>query len=284
MRSTWNGARSLLTAITLCFAAHAVTGRWATAQDSAVPTEKTDNRAKRLEQMRRLARAFKVVAIEGNNLTPLQLAIEPLHRWTDPTRQNTDGILWVWKASGRPLAVLPVEPQPTMWSFEFVSLSTARVTADNGSVRWEPVSAGVEFHEVPDASTPADGSAERLRQMRAIAKRFAAREFWHVTGLHYSLRLLPQPIDRYSDATDGVVDGALFIFANTTNPEIMLMIEARRNKSGAATWSYAAAPLTTAAPVLMLDRKEVWKSGAKFGYLSTEPYFFGDWDRDRDER
>jgi len=202
-------------------------------------------------------------------------------RWTDPTRQNNDGALWVWKSSGRPLAILAIEPQPTVWSFEFVSLSTGLVAADNGRVRWQPTTAGVEFHDVPNALAPADGPAERLRQMRAIAKRFSASEVWHVTGLHYPLRLLPQPIDRYSDAAAGVIDGALFIFANTTNPEVMLLIEARRHGKRVPTWSYSAAPLTTAAPTLLLDRKEVWKSGSKFGYLSGEPYFFGDWNRDR---
>ena len=120
--------------------------------------------------------------------------------------------------------------------------------------------------------------------MRDLAKRFSAREFWHVTGTNYPLRLLPHPIDRYSDATAGVVDGAFFIFANATNPEVILLIEARRGDNSATSWSYAAATLTTAAPSLLLDRKVVWSSGSKFGYLAGEPYFFGRWDRDRPEK
>jgi len=281
MRNTKTRTPGLLLTFALFLAAHAESGRWAIAQDSARPKPKDDDRAKRLDQMRQLARAFKVVAIEGNKRTPLQLAIDPLHRWTDPTRQNSDGVLWAWRSSGRPIAVLAIEPQPAIWSFEFVSLSTGRVEANNGTVRWEPTSAGVEFHEMPDVAPPADGAAERLRQMRDIVKRFSAREFWHVTGIHYPLRVLPHPIDRYSNATAGLVDGAVFIFANTTNPEVILMIEARRHRKGAPTWSYASAPLTTAAPTLMFDRKEVWSSASKFGYLSGEPYFFGQWDRDQ---
>ena len=117
--------------------------------------------------------------------------------------------------------------------------------------------------------------------MRDLAKRFTAREFWHVTAQNYPLRLLPHPIDHYSDAKSGLVDGAVFIFANTTNPEVLLLIEARRNGNGSATWFYAAETLTTAAPTLLLDRKEVWSSGSKFGYLSGEPYFFGEWARHR---
>ncbi len=237
--------------------------------------------AKRLEAMRDLARAFKMVAIEGDERSPLQLAQAPLHRWTDPTRQKSDGVLWAWRSSGRPVAVLAIEPQPTYWSFEFVSLSTGRVQADNGLVTWAPQTAGVEFKEIPNGPAIAAGAAERLRQMRDLAKRFSGSEYWHVTKIHYPLRLLPHPIDRYSDPDAALVDGAVFIFANTTNPEILLLIEARKRGNGPATWWYAAATLTTAAPALSLDRKEVWTSGSKFGYLLRESYFFGEWPRDR---
>jgi hypothetical protein len=274
----------LLITLTLFLAANAFNGPAANSQDTARLILKDDGPAQRLEQMRQLARAFKVVAIEGENRIPLQLGRDPLHRFTDPTRQKSDGVIWVWRLSGRPIAVLAIEPEPEIWSFEFVSLSTGRVAANNGNVRWEPATAGVEFHEIPDTPAPAERPAERLRQMRDIVKRFSAQEFWHVTGIHYPLRLLPHPIDRYSDATAGVVDGTVFIFANTTNPEVLLVIEARRSGKGAPTWSYAAAPVTTAAPTLLLDRKEVWSSGSKFGYLAGEPYFFGRWNRDRSQR
>jgi hypothetical protein len=273
--------RRLLPTIVVLFLAQPVNQQWVRAQDSASPASKDDDRAKRLEAMRQLARAFKVVAIEGDDRSPLQLAPDPLHRWTDPTRQNSDGVLWVWRSAGRPTAVLAIEPQPTVWCFEFVSLSTGRVEADNGSVRWAPTTAGVEFHEIPDAPAPAAGETERSRQIRDLAQRFTAREFWHVTAQHYPLRLLPHPIDRYSDAKSGLVDGAIFIFANTTNPEVLLLIEARRNGNGQPTWSYAAETLTTAARTLLLDRKEVWNLGSKFGYLSSETYFFGEWQRHR---
>ena len=105
-------------------------------------------------------------------------------------------------------------------------------------------------------------------------KRFSASEFWNVTRRNYALRLLPHPIDRYSDAASGLVDGAIFIFAKGTNPEALVIIEARRGASGATSWSYAAETLTTAAPTLKLDRKDVWTSPKKYGYLSNETYFF----------
>jgi hypothetical protein len=65
----------------------------------------------------------------------------------------------------------------------------------------------------------------------------------------------------------------MFIYANGTNPEVILLIEARRQEGSPAKWSYAAAPLTTAAPTLMLDQRDVWTTGKKHDYLSDEPYF-----------
>jgi hypothetical protein len=58
---------------------------------------------------------------------------------------------------------------------------------------------------------------------------------------------------------------------------LLLLIEARRQGQGPPTWLYAAETLTTAAPTLMLDRRDVCSLGSKFGYLSDEPYFFGKW-------
>src|SRR5580704_4906111 len=40
-------------------------------------------------------------------------------------------------------------------------------------------------------------------------------------------RLLPQPIDRYKSAAQKIVDGAIFVYANSTNPELAVVL--RRN-------------------------------------------------------
>jgi hypothetical protein len=48
------------------------------------------------------------------------------------------------------------------------------------------------------------------------------------------------------------MDGAVFIYVNGTNPEVLLLIEARR-RGGLLNWSYAAAPLARASVTLSLD-------------------------------
>ena len=48
-----------------------------------------------------------------------------------------------------------------------------------------------------------------------------------------------------------------------TNPEVLLVIEAKRRAAGSPIWSYAAAPLTRAAPTIRLGRQDVWTHPTK---------------------
>jgi hypothetical protein len=233
-------------------------------------TKKDDESAVRLEEMKQIAHAFKFVTVDGTTRAPAELVPDPLHRWTDPTRPLSGGALWVWKSGGRPVAVLGIELYAA-WSLEFVSLSTGLVEAQDGQLRWRPQRAGVEYSEIRGAPVPADDQPKRMRQMRDIVKRISASEFYD--NKHYSLRLLPHPIDRYTDPASGVVDGAIFICANGTNPELLLLVEARRMGTGTPAWSYAAAPLSRAEVSLKLDGKDIWRSPTKEQTTPEEPYF-----------
>src|SRR5438132_886597 len=70
---------------------------------------------------------------------------------------------------------------------------------------------------------PALTAAARLTQMRQWARRFAATE--RVNDGSIECRLLSQPIDRYQSATEKIVDGAIFAYANGTNPELAVVFE-----------------------------------------------------------
>jgi hypothetical protein len=237
---------------------------------SAGQKTKVDESAVRLEEMTQIAHAFKFVTVDGANRTPAELTPDPLHRWTDPTRPFSGGALWVWKSGGRPVAILGIELYAA-WSLEFVSLSTGLVEAQDDQVHWRPRKAGIEYREITGAPAPADDQPQRLRQMKDLLKRISAREFYD--GKHYALRLLPHPIDRYADPASGAVDGAIFIYANGTNPEILLLIEARRKGTGAPVWSYGAAPLSRAEVTLKLDAKDLWSSPTKKGTTPEETYY-----------
>ncbi len=54
------------------------------------------------------------------------------------------------------------------------------------------------------------------------------------------------------------MDGAIFTFANGTNPELFLLIEARRQGDGPAKWSYAAARFARSELFLKLGSRDVW--------------------------
>ncbi len=134
MRSCWN---RLLGSVILLALAHGALGasRQAHAQDTADRAAETAKRTERLEEMKELVSSFKVVAIsdEGQE-TPAASSDEPRHSWTDPTRDFHGGALWVWRASGRPVAVLGLELYAS-WSLEFAAVCSGRVKAENSDVR-----------------------------------------------------------------------------------------------------------------------------------------------------
>jgi hypothetical protein len=77
------------------------------------------------------------------------------------------------------------------------------------------------------------------------------------------MRLLPQPIYRYeiSDEDPTLVDGAVFAFVWTagTDPEALLVIEARRTDQG-IRWFYAPARFTNCEAWLQYRGKPVWRA------------------------
>ena len=86
---------------------------------------------------------------------------------------------------------------------------------------------------------------------------------------------MPHPIDRYADPAKEQVDGAIFLFAHGTNPEVMVLIEAQGSAPKKATWRFAVARLTVALFEVTIDRKKV----ETVSYHSTQmnrptlPYF-----------
>ncbi|HEV3023159.1 MAG TPA: hypothetical protein VGX76_11860, partial [Pirellulales bacterium] len=104
---------------------------------------------------------------------------------------------------------------------------------------------------------------ERLQQMRKMASDFSAeltdrRE--SDEGKRIQLRLLPQPVYRSKGARTDVLDGAMFGFAQGTDPEILLVFEATSGPAGADSWRYAVARLNTDTLVVRRDSKEVWSA------------------------
>jgi len=173
-----------------------------------------------------------------------------------------DAALFLWVRRGRPEAAAQFFVRKANWMHEFQSLSAQPFEARwDGQVVWSPGAPGVRFRALPGVPPPAVAAAERSRQLRAISGTFGGSvEFRYAGQSRYELRLLPRPLYRYGagEAADPV-DGALWAFVQGTNPEILLLIEARRDGGPAAEWRYALAPMTSYAAEVMRDGQSVWK-------------------------
>ena len=82
--------------------------------------------------------------------------------------------------------------------------------------------------------------------MRALAREFSA-DTRDAEEHRWELRLLSQPLYRYESTDPEVLDGALFAFVTSagTDPEAILVIEARRPRGGGMpVWYRAVARFT----------------------------------------
>jgi len=107
--------------------------------------------------------------------------------------------------------------------------------------------------------------------MKELSRRFAANE--HPSSQAITLRLMPHPIDRYSDPAAGQLDGTIFAFANGTNPEVMVLIEAQGPTPEKASWHFAIARITAASFQVTLDRRVVLTAPYHSGNNPSGCYF-----------
>src|SRR4029079_18191365 len=109
----------------------------------------------------------------------------------------------------------------------------------DGKCVWSPKKGGLLAQRINDAPTPATTDARRLSQMREITGKFNV--IWHHsrTDEQTQLHILPAPLYRFAAQEDGILDGALFAFVITNDPEMLLLLEAVRNQPEAtAYWRY----------------------------------------------
>jgi hypothetical protein len=259
-----------------------IAGNLASSQEPAGPA---DSRAAHRARMRELASTFQVFATADEPQSKVELVAEPVLRYADSTRQTLESSLWIWGGKGRPSAVMAIEFYPDRqqgerWLYEIASLSTERIAVRRGEDwQWTAKEPGLDLKEITPADPPASRPATRLAQMKGIRDRFTAYERATVEG-RIELRPLASPLHRYADEAGGIADGAIFSFASGTNPQVLLVIEARQ-AAGKSTWKYGLVQLTGEEVVAQLDGQEVWKrEGANppavrasyvNGYVSLEP-------------
>lgn len=197
----------------------------------------------------------------GEERKPLERIDHPLMTYGDPARANDNGTLWAWGLTGRPRCFLELyqsgnNRREWIHAITLTSTDLVRVMAPEGN-QWTPQSHA--WKPVPVEDVPVGGSERmQLRQMKEIAGRLAGHEFWDPDNSRYELRLLVQPVHRYSDPGKELLDGTTFVLAHGTNPEILVFIEAAGPAPEKAQWQIAAARLGSAELHLRLGDREIW--------------------------
>jgi hypothetical protein len=227
-------------------------------------------RARHLARMRELAGSIQVLADADQSDSAVKLKDEPVLRYADDTRQTFESSLWIWSNGGRPAAIValeyyPTDPQGPRWLYEIASLSPKHIAAKRiaaereGSFQWTATEPGLSLQLLADAPPPAEKEVRRLAQMKQLRGRFTADEnASSASGGRIELRPLATPLLRYADAEQGILDAAIFSFANGTNPELLLILEARKAE-GKLAWHYALIHMSGEPVAVQLDGKDIWQ-------------------------
>ena len=223
------------------------------------------------------AETFEMLLLDGQQLRPAQLSPGPVLAYSDPARFLEHAGLWLWTAAGRPQGVLAIEFYPRLeeatdvWTFEAATLRRAELQVQCGDERWN-LKDGSGFDIMIDSTpAPKQNRVARLRQMKELARRIQAVTTFPSDG-RITLRLLPNPLYRYPESVDGVLDGALFGYVSGTNPEVVCLIEAVQEQDR-HHWKCGFAPLTAATLSLQSDDRELWtqeriRGGTRNNYVS----------------
>jgi hypothetical protein len=186
----------------------------------------------------------------------LALDMEPVLRWPNATRGTPEGATFVWTRDGRPEAIACIWKDKDALGFAFQSLSLSSLVAEHGQQPvWHPLDGGIHLQDFPEAPVPAGSPARRLSQMRDLARRFRCRVISEREK--EELRLLPSPIYRYKTEAADVFDGALFAYAQGTDPEVVLLLETQRS-DGQSAWRFALTRRSCLALQADLDGRHVW--------------------------
>jgi hypothetical protein len=170
----------------------------------------------------------------------LELKPEAVLHWSNPIRPGeTNGSVFVWTYDGRAALV------GTIFSHLVQGKTDLKVIAHEfQSLTSEPLA-------------PATTAAGRLSQMRNLAREFSATT--KLEEVDQDLRLLTQPLHRNEKSVGEILDGALFTFVTGTDPELMLVIEARPAAgSDKPVWHYTAERFTDLPLKLRHNGRELW--------------------------
>jgi hypothetical protein len=196
-----------------------------------------------------LVDSIQLESLRGETWVKAKRIDRPLLFYTDPTRDDDSGFLWAWGDKGRPLAVAEMFQKTTnrfVWDIHIGNTSGGKLRAGRrGAPWWLENDSDIAFNDLPAAPSVGGEPALRQRQMKLLAQNFTAYTMFR-DGVRTDLRRLDRPLHSYRDEEAGILEGGLFAFANGTNPEMLLFIEARQGKGKApkSVWQFGVSRAT----------------------------------------
>lgn len=197
----------------------------------------------------------------------LALCDHSVLRWTNPVGgRRAHGEVFLWTDRGRPAAVLSLyrltEGDVVLEDHEFCSLALGGLSARrSGRPAWSPDQSGIELKPFPEAPALQDSPRLRLTQMRRLAGQLRADKTTR-QDITRDLRLLSNPVYRYESDDPNVLDGALFVFVEGTDPEVFLLIEARVGDNDDRKWIYGLGRMNSVRLRVLQGAHVLWEAPA----------------------
>jgi hypothetical protein len=246
-----------------------------TSQEGGSPADATKQFA---AYAKATAESYKVRAGEGG-ARGLKLLAEPVLRWSNPLGgRQAHGEIFLWTDGGLPAAILSLneftdKAGEIREEHEWCSLAERSIVAE-GPYRWAPTTGVLSPKRAEGVETPADSAARRMRQMHRLAQDIAGEKTTR-DGVTRTLRLLSKPIYRYPTADGEILDGAIFALVEHTDPEALVILEARRAGTAYA-WHYAFARMQSLGLTASYRGARVWEApalkGAEVYGREDQPY------------
>lgn len=212
------------------------------------------------------------VAPNEKKATTYNLTNQPLMSWTSVG--DYDGCIFAWTRNGRPEVLATIFSGPRGNTsrrnvfHEFVSFAEQPLQISRPSGEpWSPAPL-TNWTQLPDSPVAGQSPTQLKLQARNLVKQFSAS--LNRLGETWEMRLLPTPLCEYGGPDQTAKFGALFAFvAYSTDPEILLMLEARDTPEG-PRWFCAPGRSSDKSLFLNYRGQSLWKSHRR-GHGSTEP-------------
>lgn len=221
-----------------------------------------DARGTALDVFLKDAEAYRIES-QGGSPTKLVLLPRSILNWGSAVRNDENGSVFVWTKDGRPEVIGAIwslyrpATKAIVWRHGLQSLSQEPLTAQfESKLIWSPQQPGLRFQRAEGAAAPDQDPQRRLVQMRNIAREFRV-EIDEQSGVTSQLRLLTQPLLRYEPVAGTTKDGAIFAFNAGTDPDALLILEARVIDGG-LRWEFAFGRLHFVSMRAVRGDKPVW--------------------------